>query len=183
MIAFSRYISRRWLVLTGKLIGITVVSGLCLVYLTGKISHTSGAIEQSRSMLGAFHARHDKLEQLKKDWEIIEPHLSRLAESVPSVNNFPVVSSYIASVATKTSNAVNARYDSIPVLNELGVHELGFSFQINGSLSTIHAFLAELEKAPYFIDVRSLSITLTAGLEGQANAEANGAIYLTETSL
>lgn len=179
----SLRITRRWFVLAGKLFGITAVSALCLFYLSRSIAYTASAIEEARSQLAAFHAKYDRLEQLKKDKERIEPYLTRLEEAIPAVDNFPVISDYINAVATKTSNTLTARFDPIPQLNETGLRELSFSLQTQGSLSTIEAFLAELERAPYFVDARNVSVTLTTGLQGQATADLAGVIYLKDTSL
>lgn len=175
--------ARKWLILAVKLLGITAASAVCLFYLSGKITKTTRAVEQARASLAAFHAKYDLLGQVRGNKEFIEPHLARLEAAIPTVDSFPVVSDYISGVAIKTSNVLIARFDPIPTLNERALRELSFSLNIKGNLSSIERFLAELETAPYFVEVRSVSVTLTSGLAGQAAADLTGVIYLKDTTL
>ena len=181
--AFHSHTSRRWTVLLARALGVALASAAALAFLAGKISRTAHDIGEARNTLAAFHAKYELLDRLQADHAKTAPHLAKLEGAIPPVESFPLIQSYIASVATKTSNTAAARFDPVPAFNEQSLGELSFSLEANGSLATIENLLKELEVAPYFINVRAVSISLPTGAQGQAQADLSGVVYLKDSSI
>ncbi len=176
------HITRKWIRLALRVLGITLASVVALIVLADHISRAALDIERARAERASFHAKYESFDRLKADRARVEPHLTKLETAIPAVDSFPVVSDYLASAVAKTSNTATVRFDSVPSFRGGALGELGFSLQLNGSLFTITDLLRELESAPYFISVRSVSISFAQGAQGQAEAALSGVLYLKESS-
>lgn len=169
---------KKGFVLVVKSAGIALVSVVILLFIGRAINAKTEEIIKARSEFSAFTKKYELFDQLKKDSEFAEQNKAKLDNALPSVDHLTMVSDYLNSVASKTSNIATIHFGITVSTNELEVSEISFSISNIGTFQSLTDLLDEIENAPYFMGIKNISLSFQDGIAGQTSASLTGVAYL-----
>ena len=159
--------------------GIAVIGLFILLLVANKIEHKANEVVKERGSFAAFAKKFALFDQLKANYDAVQDNIAKLENAVPTLDNITAPVDYINTVAIKTSNIMKIKYGTSVSANELMFNEFAFTAQLTGNMQTVTNFLKELEKAPYLIEIKNVSLSFEDNsLEGKLGAVVTGAIYV-----
>lgn len=163
-------------------IGIAVLlveSGLVL-FLHSKIN--ARIIEVSRKRQLIFKLEKEKLElaKLQSDFLKIEEFLPRLQAAFPKTDGLFSVLAEIDRLAIRTGNRQTLAVEGFaPRESDIpGLSYVPFSAKLEGSYASLRSYLMELGRAPFFVEINSISLSSANSIAGEGGINITGKIFL-----
>lgn len=169
---------KKGILLIMKSLGIALVSIVILFFIGRAINAKTLEITKKRNGFAVFTKTYELIDQLKKGNELAKQSKIKLDEALPSVDKLTTVSDYFNSIANKTNNIATIHFDTTIKTNELEISEIAFSINNTGTFQSLIDLLSAIENAPYFIEIKTISLSFQDNITGQANASLTGVAHI-----
>lgn len=157
------------------------VSFAVCFYITGRINRISADVADKKDMLFLSQNSQEQFTLLKEDYQKISPYLERVNNIFPSSENLLPFISEMESLAAASGVSQSFKFESagLQPVPDLGLNKIAFNIMLNGNMPQLLAYLNSLEKAPYFLQIGSLSVTASQqSIESQGQMSVRGDLYV-----
>ncbi|MEK7520379.1 MAG: hypothetical protein AAB581_04035 [Patescibacteria group bacterium] len=155
---------------------ITAASIAFILFAGGRMNDTAEELVVARNELAVFSKKQSLLDTMGHDAEVATRITARVANTFPSEDNVTVVADYISGLGTKLNVTTDVQFGFVTE-GSAPFEELPFSMRISGTHDTVLTMLSALETGPYFIAVRSVSLTYS-DVPGLVETHITGAALL-----
>lgn len=178
MIDYKLPFVKKGIALIVKSLGIALVSVVILFFIGNRVNNKTLEIIKNRDDFSTFTRRYELLDQLMKDNDFAEKNKAKMTAAIPSFDNLNLVADYLNNSANKTSNIASIHFDAPARTDEQSLNEVPFSIINTGTTQSLSDLLKEIENAPYFIEIKNISLSFKDGIGEQTDANLTGIVYI-----
>lgn len=164
-------------------LGVIAVAGAVIALLAGQIASMSENIKESKRISAALDARQELLAGLMTDMQAAKGAGERVRTAfLPATDVLEFVGA-TESMALKHNVTETITFDTpreTPhTIDEVSLVEIPFALSVEGNVFTFLAFLADVERLPYFMKITSITIVgpQEGGWQNLSNIAVRGALY------
>lgn len=164
----------------GAIMFVLVSLAVCF-YIAGRINQISADVADKKDMLFLSQNSQEQFTLLKEDYQKISPYLEKVNNMFPSSENLLPFISEMESLATTSGVLQSFKFESagLQSVPDLNLNKIAFNIMLNGNMPQLLAYLNSIEKASYFLQISSLSVTASQqGIEGQGQMSVRGDLYV-----
>lgn len=164
---------------TMAIIFVAVSFVLCF-YFVGRINRISADLTDKKEMLFLSQNSQEQFTLLREDYQKISPYLGKVNNVFPSSENLLPFINEMESLAVLSGVQQSFKFEStgLQPIPDLSLNKIAFNIMLSGDMSKFLVYLNNLEKAPYFLQVSSLIIAATQGIESQGQMSVRGNLYV-----
>lgn len=146
-----------------------LIATLVAIYiLSGQIAKVSRDVTQSRTAIIILESKGQVAEELKKNFAAIGDGDKKIEEAFIEARDIGKFIDELESIAKRNELEQNLRFNTPTPLEtlltpdqpvkELALTKVAYTISLNGDLVSLNKYLQELEKAPYFSNITSMTI-------------------------
>lgn len=145
-----------------------IVILVAIYILSGQIAKISRDVTQSRAAITILESKGQVAEELKKNFAAIGDGDKKIEEAFIEAKDIGKFIDELESIAKRNELEQNLRFNTptpseTPLtpdqpVKELALTKVAYTISLNGDLISLNKYLQELEKAPYFSNITSMTI-------------------------
>jgi len=164
---------------------IALLAGGVIFYSCLKISKLANSLQNQQNLIYLANQQIKMSSDLQRQWPEISPNILKVEAMLPPANDLLGFMGALEGIAQASGVQQTIKFQTqnantptnIPGQTQALGGSVDFSVELKGSLEQITTYLANVEKAPYFIKVTDVNITGGQGADNQAAATIGMKVY------
>lgn len=163
-----------------SLLAIAVAAGAS-VFAARQIAKNSDAIIRNELAAVALQRRSESIQRLRADLQKISPQIPLIESSIVDGEKLPDFLSSLEAIGKEHGLSETMTIGS-PVPTDIAsagaVSYIDFQMSVSGNIGAVTPFIERLEKLPYLLVVRSVSLDASQGWNSNSNFSMSGRFYI-----